>query len=124
MASLPDITDRSSVEQMVNSFYERVNADDLLSPIFNDFAGINWDSHLPRMYDFWDSILFGTAKYQGRPFPKHIPLPIDARHFERWVGLFEQNIDLQFSGPNAEEAKNRARSIARIFQSKLRFVRG
>lgn len=109
---------------MVNSFYERVNADDLLSPIFNDFAGINWDSHLPRMYDFWDSILFGTAKYQGRPFPKHIPLPIDARHFERWVGLFEQNIDLQFSGPNAEEAKNRARSIARIFQSKLRFVRG
>ena len=118
-----DIRNSGDVKQMVDSFYERVNHDDILSPVFNDFAGVDWESHLPRMYAFWNSILFGTAEYQGRPFPKHLPLPIDESHFERWLSLFETNIDTQFEGPVAEEAKLRAQSIARIFQNKLAFMR-
>jgi hemoglobin len=30
-----------------------------------------------------------TGRYHGRPMEKHMPLPIDARHFDRWLALFE-----------------------------------
>jgi hemoglobin len=30
-----------------------------------------------------------TGAYHGRPMQKHLPLPIDGRHFDRWLELFE-----------------------------------
>jgi hemoglobin len=30
-----------------------------------------------------------SGRYQGTPMPKHMPLPIDAAHFDRWLELFE-----------------------------------
>lgn len=38
---------------------------------------------------FWSSVALSTGVYQGRPMPKHLPLPIDARHFDRWLEIFE-----------------------------------
>ena len=104
---------------MVDSFYGKVNEDELLAPVFNDFAGVNWEKHLPVMYDFWSTILLGEMSYKGNPFLKHIPLPVDKKHFDRWLALFLETIDEHFTGNVAEEAKNRARSIAGIFQHKL-----
>ena len=71
-----DIRDKQDVVLMVNSFYDLVKKDELLGPIFNDIAQVDWESHLPKMYQFWESILFGAATYQGRPFPKHAVVPI------------------------------------------------
>ncbi len=117
-----EIQNSEDVKQLVDSFYQRVNQDDLLSPIFNDFAQVDWGSHLPKMYQFWESILFGSATYQGRPFPKHIPLPISMEHFDRWISLFETNVDEQFTGDKAEMAKHRAQTIAHIFKTKLKHL--
>ena len=117
-----DIRNKEDVELMVNSFYDLVRQDDLLGPIFNDIAKVDWGSHLPRMYQFWESILFGAATYQGRPFPKHAVLPITPEHFERWVTLFTTSVNRLFAGPKTEEAKFRAQSIAGIFQNKLRHL--
>jgi hemoglobin len=41
------------------------------------------------MCAFWSAILRGTRAYQGRPMQMHAALPIDARHFDRWLDLFE-----------------------------------
>ena len=71
------------------------------------------------MYNFWGSILLGAASYSGQPFPKHMVLPITEAHFSRWVDLFLQTINENFDGPKAEEAIQRARSIALIFQSRM-----
>ncbi len=30
-----------------------------------------------------------ATRRQSRPMPKHLPLPVDARHFDRWLELFE-----------------------------------
>ncbi len=117
-----DIEKEEDIELMVDSFYRKVNQDALLSPIFNDFAGVDWQLHLPKMYLFWGKMLLGKSGYEGRPFPPHLPLPIDATHFERWVSLFVQNIDELFTGEVAEMAKTRATSIAQIFQNKLHFI--
>lgn len=117
-----DITSEEDIRLMVDSFYTKVNADELLSPIFNDIAKINWNTHLPRMYNFWNTILFFRGDYKGNPFEKHSPLPIHAEHFSRWLLLFHTTIDELFDGPNAEEAKLRARTIGWTFQSKMELL--
>nr|WP_050785632.1 group III truncated hemoglobin [Pedosphaera parvula] len=122
--SLTDITGENDVKTLVDSFYNKVNADELLSPIFNDFAHTNWELHMPTMYSFWSSILFRTATYQGRPWPKHSILPVNAAHFSRWLSLFKQTVDEHFTGPKAIEAKNAAASIADTFQNRMQILRG
>jgi hemoglobin len=117
---LPDLTTEADIRLLVDAFYHRVEQDELLGPVFNDVAQVSWASHLPAMYDFWSSVLFGTSRYKGRPFPKHIPLPIGAAHFQRWLHLFDQAVDAHFAGPTAAEAKARALSIATLFEHRLR----
>lgn len=115
----PDIHTEQDVELMVNSFYAKVNQDPLLSYVFNDFAEVDWQSHLPKMYQFWNTLIFGEQSYKGNPFAAHVPLPVDQSHFERWISLFEENMDELFVGEVAEHTKLRAKSIAHIFSSKL-----
>ena len=114
-----EIKTTEQVKQLVDKFYEKVNADNLLSPVFNQEAKVNWEGHLPKMYKFWGSILLGTADYNGRPFPPHETLQIDAKHFERWLQLFMETVNENFEGEIAETAKERAKNIATIFQHKL-----
>jgi len=118
--SRPDIATEADVQSLVDAFYANVNHDALLDPVFNGFAHVDWPRHLSKMYDFWSGLLLGTARYHGRPFPKHLPLPIAAAHFQRWLALFEATVDELFAGFKAEEAKVRARSIAALFEHRLR----
>lgn len=55
---MKDITSEADIKLMVDSFYQKVNEDDLLGPVFNDIAQVNWENHLPRMYSFWESLIF------------------------------------------------------------------
>lgn len=71
------------------------------------------------MYSFWSSMLFGEMTYRGNPFEKHLHLNIGTEHFEQWLILFRETVDVHFAGSNAEEIKQRAESIAGIFQHKL-----
>ena len=116
-----DISSEEDIILMVDSFYKKVNKDDLLSPVFNQFSKVNWDIHLPKMYSFWNTLIFGQQSYKGNPFAAHINLPVNKAHFDRWVYLFDENIDELFVGTVANQTKLRAKSIAHIFQSKLAF---
>jgi hemoglobin len=81
--------DEAMIERLVRAFYERVQADPLLGPIFA--ARIeDWEPHLQRMFAFWSSVALMSGRYHGQPMQKHLPLPVDARHFDRWLDLFEQ----------------------------------
>ena len=116
----PDIQTEADIKLLVDTFYEKVNGDPLLSPVFNDVARVHWPDHLPRMYDFWSGLLLHTSRYRGRPFQKHIPLPIDDAHFGRWQELFLRTVDELFAGPVAEDARLRAQNIAHIFAARMR----
>lgn len=111
-----DIVSREEVKVLVNSFYEKVKKDELLAP---SFAHVDWPHHLPIMYNFWSSVLLGDMSYNGSPFSKHKELPIRREHFSRWLELFLETVDSEFIGPVAEEAKNRAKTIAAMFQHKM-----
>lgn len=116
MEAARDIRSRTDIEKLVDSFYAKVFEDPLLAPVF---ASVDWPHHKPIMYNFWSSILLGDQSYQGNPFQKHIPLVIDQTHFTRWLTLFTQTVDENFNGEKATEAKQRAYSIAGIFQHRL-----
>jgi hemoglobin len=111
-----DIQNRTDVQTLVDRFYDRVKADELLAPVFQH---VDWPKHLPVMYDFWASMLLGEQSYRGNPFQRHLHLAIGAAHFERWLQLFWQTVDAHFVGDKADEAKSRARSIAMVWQHKL-----
>ncbi|RAK66994.1 group III truncated hemoglobin [Hymenobacter edaphi] len=119
-STLPDISTEADIQALVDRFYDKVNQDALLGPVFNDVAAVHWPAHLPTMYDFWSSILLGTARYKGRPFPKHLVLPIEKPHFQRWLELFYQTVQENFAGPKAEEAKVKALNIATMFEYRMR----
>jgi hemoglobin len=118
-----DITDRRDVACLVNVFYDRVRDDVLLGPIFDDVAHVDWSTHLPRMYDFWESVLFGTATFKGTPLAVHRALarhaPLNAEAFDRWVALFQTTVDDLFSGTMADHAKNSAARIAATMEQQV-----
>jgi hemoglobin len=115
-----DILNRQDIETIVNSFYIKVREDDMLSPMFNH---VDWDKHLPLMYDFWDNVLFYTGNYSGNPMVKHQIAhernPMNSSHFDRWLSLFDNTLDASYAGKNTKLLKERAKSIATIMQIKI-----
>jgi hemoglobin len=80
--------DEAMSERLVRGFYDRVRADDLLGPVFESRIS-DWEPHLQRMFAFWSSVALMSGRYHGTPMVKHMPLPVDAGHFDRWLELFE-----------------------------------
>jgi len=118
-----DIENRKEVEQLINSFYDKVKQDDVIGFIFNDVAKVNWEKHLPVMYDFWESVIFSINTYSGNPMEVHMHLnrrvQLAKEHFERWLKLFTGTVDELFEGKNANIAKEKAISIATIMETKI-----
>ena len=79
----------------------KVRKDALLGPVF-DARIADWEPHLQRMCAFWSSVALMSDVYHGRPMEKHLPLPVDARHFDRRLALFE-NTAHEFCTPAAVE---------------------
>ena len=76
------------IERLVRSFYDKVRADAVLAPVFEARIG-DWESHLQQMCAFWSSVALMSGRYHGSPMGKHLPLPVDADHFDSWLALFE-----------------------------------
>lgn len=111
-----DIRHRKDIEKLVNSFYDKVKTDEVIGYLFIDVAQVNWELHLPKMYGFWENILFFSANYEGNPMAKHKELhqksTMTKTHFDHWNQLFIQTVDELFQGKKAEEIKNRALNIS------------
>ena len=120
-----EIEEIGDIERLVSLFYDKVNQDDLLSEVFNVHAKTNWESHLPKMVQFWSGILLDTSEYRGKPFDAHAKQSdhISPEHFKRWIALFRETISENFEGEKAALAIQRAESIGAIFQYKLDFMR-
>lgn len=111
-----DILSRTEIVQLINLFYERVKTDPQIGVVF---AHVDWEKHLPVMYNFWGSILLGEQSYRGNPLQAHLSLPLGKVHFAQWLKLFTETVDEHFAGEKTEEIKQRAQSIAGVFQHKL-----
>lgn len=119
-----DIQTRNDIELLINTFYGKVKKDDTIGFIFNDIARVNWEHHLPILYDFWETLLLDAASYTKNAMAVHYTLnrkmPLEERHFQRWLQLFFETVDDLFTGDIATMAKTKARSIASLMQFKMK----
>lgn len=118
-----DIENRDDIILLVNTFYNSVKKDKTIGYIFEEVANVNWDTHLPKMYSFWSSLLLGEHSYAGNPMTIHMELSkltaMTEKEFTAWLTLFTQTVDHLFTGNKATEAKERGANIARLMQYKI-----
>lgn len=103
--------DEAMIARLVDAFYDRVRVDPLIGPVFAERIA-DWGPHLEQMRLFWSSVALMSGVYHGRPMPKHLPLPVDARHFDRWLELFEATAAEVCPPAAAAHFIERARRIA------------
>ncbi|CAM5502265.1 Group 3 truncated hemoglobin ctb OS=Afipia felis OX=1035 GN=ctb PE=4 SV=1 [Afipia felis] len=103
--------DEALIARVVDEFYTRVRSDELLGPIFNTRIA-DWGPHLRQMKAFWSSVALMSGEYHGQPMRKHLPLPVDAEHFDRWLQLFQETVNDLCTPNGAEHFMERARRIA------------
>lgn len=117
-----DIENRADIQLMVETFYGRVQKDPRLAFAFNTVAEVDWPNHLPRMVDFWETIIFRKAGYKGNPAAVHQALAAKMAqtteqmrpdHFTHWVKLFSETVDDLFEGEHADVAKQSAFQMGR-----------
>ncbi|MDU8887190.1 group III truncated hemoglobin [Yeosuana sp. MJ-SS3] len=119
-----DIKTREDVYLLVTSFYRKVRKDKLLGPFFNDKIK-DWDEHLERLTNFWESSLFLKTKYYGNPLEAHVKVDkennnsLTELHFGVWLNLWYGTIEEHFEGDHAENAKRRARKMGTFLYLKI-----
>ena len=118
-----DITNRNDLILLVDTFYNKIQLNAKIGFIFTDVAKVDWSHHLPKMYDFWESVLFGEATYKGNPMLTHFALrdktSLKTEEFDTWKNIFFETVNELFKGENAETIKQKAQSIADLMNFKL-----
>ncbi len=118
-----DIRNREDIAALVNAFYDKVRVNSQIGHFFNDVVKVKWETHLPKMYDFWEGIVFGGSGYSGNPMNTHKEVhalhALSKTDFEEWLKLFKQTADEMYEGEKAELIKQRAVSIATVMQLKV-----
>jgi len=118
-----DLDTPEEIAEMVRRFYQDVAQDDLLGPLFNDVAHVDWNEHLPKLTRFWCRALLGIEGYKGNPFRAHALIharsPFGRVHFERWLELFGDTVELGWVGPNSTRALALADNVARVHSNQL-----
>ncbi len=123
MNEIADIGSLANIKLLVDEFYNKVKEDPLLSPIFYAAIQDHWPKHLEKMYRFWQTVLLEEHTYFGSPFPPHANLRVNQSHFDRWLALWSEVVDTNFSGKKADEAKWRAEKMAAMFLSKIEYYK-
>jgi hemoglobin len=123
-----DLKNRADINKLVLSFYAKIRKNDEIGFFFNNSIK-DWDTHLEKLTDFWESNLFFTGSFRGNPAVAHVKVDkennhsISQYHFGIWLNLWFQTIDELYEGEMAERLKHNARKMSthlflRIYQSR------
>lgn len=112
MVTLSSIDDEG-LPLLVDAFYARIRADEVLGPIFNDAIG-DWPEHLEKLTDFWSSVMLTTGRYKGQPVPAHMKHKdrITPELFDRWLGIWNETTDAMMKPEAAAALQQKAARIA------------
>ena len=120
---MKDIQTRNDIQTLMESFYNKALTDELIGFFFTEVAPLDMETHMPLIVDFWETVVFGVAKYKGNVFQVHQHIhqlsAFKTEDFTRWVLLFQQTVNELFTGSNAEMIKQKAESIATVMRIKL-----
>lgn len=121
---MSDLQTRADINYLLEVFYSQALNDPIIGHFFTEVVQLDLAKHLPRLGDFWEKILFGTAIYKGNPMLQHLHLnalsPMEAVHFERWLSLWTTTVHTHFEGEYADAAIQRAQQIGNLMQHKIK----
>jgi hemoglobin len=107
----------SDLEPLLVDFYAAVAKDPLLAPYFES---LDMSAHIPRIADFWSTLLFHSGRYTGNAFRPHLEMPgLRAEHFARWLATLEATLDASYGGPNAQRMMSFAHRVGFSMQLRL-----
>lgn len=120
----PDITLREHIKFIMTSFYDKLLADEVMFPFFEEIVKHNeLEHHLEIITDFWEDLLLQTYKYKNNPMQKHLDfqqkMNFNKIHFDLWLKHLTKTITDNFDGETAHAMKTRANSIAMVMQIKM-----
>jgi hemoglobin len=102
-----------AIRELVDRFYAKVRRDPELGPVFEAALHSRWEAHLPKMYDFWSSVMNTTGRYKGNPMAAHTRLPpFPPALFARWLALFSETAHELCTPRLAADFDAKARRIA------------
>jgi hemoglobin len=123
MNTTRDIETRADIEKFIQSFYKKVILDETVGIIFTKIFPINWEHHIPLIVDFWETILLDNVVYKRNAMGVHFDInkvfPLQKKHFDAWLYLFNLTLDEMFEGTITTLAKKRAEGIAQVMQLKM-----
>lgn len=109
----------AQIRTLVDTFYQSIRSDDLLGPIFDRHVK-DWLLHLPKMYDFWSTVVLRTGRYAGRPIEVHERIPgLTAPHFQRWLALWTRTVQSVMPAPAQEMFIASAQRMAQSMSDRL-----
>ncbi len=124
---MKNIEDKADIELLVNKFYDKIGKDAVIGHFFNDIARVNWAVHLPKMYRFWETLLFAKATYKGNPMAAHFPInemeAMEKHHFEHWLKIWTETVRENFEGETADLAIYKATNISQLMAYKMEMAR-
>lgn len=104
------------IKKLVINFYQKIQQDEILGPIFNDIAKVDWNHHIPLICQFWNSIMLKTNEYHGHAYRKHVILGektnLTEAHFSRWLNIFQEEAFKYLPAREAQLITDKATMIA------------
>ncbi len=121
-----DLDTRAQIHDLVVRFYREIVFDDLLGPVFDQVAEVDWAAHIPRLIDFWCRVLLDEPGYDGYMLQAHQAVhelePFTIEFFDRWYLLFIESVDACWHGPIAEKAKAHAAHMAGVLARRVAHI--
>ena len=112
------------IERLVPTFYEKVRADPVLGPIFDD-AVADWPHHLDRLKAFWSSVMLTSGRYKGHPMAVHLRHADAMTHanFAHWLALWKTTTNDLLDPETAAKFQSKAETIAESLQLGVHYAR-
>ena len=122
---MKDIQDNDDLYVLVDEFYKKLLNDTSIAYIFTEVVKIKLEEHLPILVTFWSQSLFNTGGYFKNLTNIHLDINtkeyLSPELFTIWLNHFNNSVDENFSGSNAEKIKTQALSIATVMQIKIAY---
>jgi hemoglobin len=118
-----DLDSRTEIHNLVVAFYRAVVFDDVVGPVFEEVAEVDWAEHIPKLIDYWCRVLLGEPGYDGVMLAAHQHVhdiePLRLEHVDRWYSLWVDAVDDTWAGPLADDAKAHAAHMAQVLARRV-----
>ncbi len=118
-----DIQNQKDLYFLVDEFYKKLLDDYRINYIFTDIVKIKIEEHLPILVTFWSQMILGTGGYTNNLTDIHLKVDklkrLTPKLFEIWINHFNQTVNENFEGKNANEIKLQAKNLSILLQIKI-----